>query len=69
MLDIISNPNVAYVLMMIGVVGLYFEMSNPGLVFPGVIGAVSMLLALYAMQLFPLTMRGCYWFYSELYSL
>lgn len=58
MLDIISNPNVAYVLMMIGMVGLYFEMSNPGLIFPGVIGAVSMVLALYAMQTLPIDYAG-----------
>ena len=58
MLDIISNPNVAYVLMMIGVVGLYFEMSNPGLIFPGVIGAVSMVLSLYAMQTLPIDYAG-----------
>ena len=58
MLDIISNPNVAYILMMIGVVGLYFEMSNPGLIFPGVIGAVSMVLSLYAMQTLPIDYAG-----------
>lgn len=58
MLDIISNPNVAYVLMMIGVVGLYFEMSNPGLIFPGVIGVVSMVLSLYAMQTLPIDYAG-----------
>ena len=58
MLDIISNPNVAYVLMMIGMVGLYFEMSNPGLIFPGVIGAVSMVLSLYAMQTLPIDYAG-----------
>ena len=58
MLDIISNPNVAYVLMMIGVVGLYFEMSNPGLIFPGVIGAISMVLSLYAMQTLPIDYAG-----------
>lgn len=58
MLDIISNPNVAYILMMIGMVGLYFELSNPGLVFPGVIGAVSMVLALYAMQTLPINYAG-----------
>jgi membrane-bound serine protease (ClpP class) len=57
-LDIISNPNVAYVLMMIGVVGLYFEMSNPGLIFPGVIGAISMVLSLYAMQTLPIDYAG-----------
>ena len=58
MLDIISNPNVAYVLMMIGMVGLYFEMSNPGLIFPGVVGAVSMVLSLYAMQTLPIDYAG-----------
>lgn len=58
MLDIISNPNVAYVLMMIGMVGLYFEMSNPGLIFPGVIGAISMVLSLYAMQTLPIDYVG-----------
>lgn len=58
MLDIISNPNVAYVLMMIGMLGLYFEMSNPGLIFPGVIGAVSMVLSLYAMQTLPIDYAG-----------
>ena len=58
MLDIISNPNVAYVLMMIGVLGLYFEMSNPGLILPGVIGAVSMVLSLYAMQTLPIDYAG-----------
>lgn len=58
MLDIISNPNVAYMLMMIGMVGLYFELSNPGLVFPGVIGAISMVLALYAMQTLPIDYAG-----------
>jgi membrane-bound serine protease (ClpP class) len=58
MLDIISNPNVAYVLMMIGMVGLYFEMSNPGLIFPGVVGAVSLVLALYAMQTLPIDYAG-----------
>ncbi len=57
-LDIISNPNVAYILMMLGVVGLYFEMSNPGLVLPGVIGAISLILALYAMQTLPINYAG-----------
>ena len=57
-LNIISNPNVAYILLMIGMVGLYFELSNPGLVFPGVIGAVSMVLALYAMQTLPIDYAG-----------
>ena len=58
MLDIISNPNMAYMLMMIGIVGLYLELSNPGLIFPGVIGAVSMVLALFAMQTLPIDYAG-----------
>ena len=57
-LDIISSPNVAYILMMIGMVGLYFELSNPGLVLPGVIGAISLILALYAMQTLPINYAG-----------
>ena len=58
MLDIISNPNVAYILMMLGLVGLFFEMSNPGLVLPGVIGSISLILALYAMQTLPINYAG-----------
>jgi membrane-bound serine protease (ClpP class) len=58
MLGILFNPNLAYVLMMIGMVGLYFELSNPGLIFPGVIGAVSMALSLYAMQSLPIDYTG-----------
>jgi membrane-bound serine protease (ClpP class) len=57
-LDTISNPNVAYILMMLGLVGLYFEMSNPGLILPGVIGGISMILALYAMQTLPINYAG-----------
>ncbi len=57
-LDIISNPNVAYILMMIGMVGLYFEMSSPGLILPGVVGAISLILALYAMQTLPINYAG-----------
>jgi membrane-bound serine protease (ClpP class) len=57
-LDIISNPNVTYILMMLGLVGLYFELSNPGLVLPGVVGGVSLILALYAMQTLPINYAG-----------
>jgi len=46
----ISNPNIAYILLMIGLAGLYFELSQPGVVVPGVIGGISLILALYAMQ-------------------
>jgi membrane-bound serine protease (ClpP class) len=57
-LDTISNPNIAYILMMIGLVGLYFELSNPGLILPGILGGISMILALYAMQTLPINYAG-----------
>ncbi len=54
----ITNPNVAYVLMMIGMAGLYFELSNPGAIFPGVAGAISLILAFYAFQTLPVNYAG-----------
>ena len=57
-LNAISNPNVAYILMMIGLVGLYFELSNPGTIFPGVIGAICLILAFYAFQTLPVNYAG-----------
>jgi len=46
-LKTISDPNIAYILMMIGLAGLYFELSHPGAIFPGVIGAISLILAFF----------------------
>ena len=57
-INIIASPNVAYVLMMLGLVGLYLELSNPGLIFPGVLGSLSLVLALYAMQMLPINYSG-----------
>ncbi|MDG1842770.1 MAG: nodulation protein NfeD [Nitrospinaceae bacterium] len=57
-LNIIAIPNVAYVLMMLGLVGLYLELSNPGLILPGVLGSLSLILALYAMQMLPINYSG-----------
>ncbi len=54
----ISNPNIAYILLMIGLAGLYFELSQPGVVVPGVIGGISLILALYAMQTLPVNYAG-----------
>jgi membrane-bound serine protease (ClpP class) len=52
-LGVITNPNVAYILMLIGIYGLIFEFANPGIVFSGVIGAISLILGLFALNLLP----------------
>jgi membrane-bound serine protease (ClpP class) len=57
-LNIISNPNVAYILMILGFYGLYFELSNPGAIFPGVAGAICLILAFYALQTLPINYAG-----------
>ncbi|HEX6795036.1 MAG TPA: NfeD family protein, partial [Casimicrobiaceae bacterium] len=57
-LSIIANPTVAMILMLIGVYGLIFEFGHPGFVFPGVLGAVSLLLGLYALHLLPVNYAG-----------
>jgi len=54
----ISNPNIAYILLMIGLAGLYFELSQPGAILPGVIGGISLILALYALQTLPVNYAG-----------
>ncbi|MGQ9655342.1 MAG: NfeD family protein [Thermodesulfobacteriota bacterium] len=58
LLDALSNPNVAYLLMMIGLAGLYFELAHPGAIFPGVIGAISLILAFYALHTLPVNYAG-----------
>lgn len=57
-LNAVSNPNVAYVLMMLGLLGLFFELSNPGVILPGVIGGISLILALFAFQTLPVNYAG-----------
>jgi membrane-bound serine protease (ClpP class) len=54
----LSNPNIAYILMMIGLVGLYFELSNPGAIFPGVIGGICLILAFFAFRTLPVNYAG-----------
>lgn len=58
LLSVITNPNVAYVLMLAGIYGLFFELSNPGAMFPGVLGAICLVLALYAFQVLPVNYAG-----------
>ncbi len=57
-LDLISDPNVAYILMMLGFYGLFFEMTNPGAIFPGVFGSISLILAFYSFQTLPVNYAG-----------
>ena len=57
-LGAVSHPNVAYVLFLIGLVGLYFELSTPGAILPGVAGGISLLLALYAFSVLPVNLAG-----------
>ncbi len=54
----ISDPNIAYILMMIGLAGLYFELSNPGTILPGVVGALALTLAFFAFKALPVNYAG-----------
>jgi len=49
----ISNPNIAFILFLLGLAGLYFEFSSPGVVVPGIIGGISLILAFFAFQTLP----------------
>lgn len=57
-LDLISDPNIAYILMMLGFYGLMFELYNPGLIFPGIVGVISLILAFYSMNTMPVNYAG-----------
>lgn len=58
LLAVITNPQVAYILMLIGMYGLFFELANPGSLVPGVLGAICLLLALFAFQVLPVNYAG-----------
>lgn len=57
-LEVVADPNIAYLLMMGAMLGLYMEFSNPGVIFPGVAGAICLLLALMAGQVLPISSVG-----------
>jgi len=57
-LSIITNPNIAYILLMLGIYGIFFELMNPGSIYPGTIGLISGVTALYALNLLPFSYAG-----------
>ncbi len=58
LLDRLGDPNIAYILFLAGLAGLYFELSNPGMIFPGVVGGISLILAFFAFQTLPINMAA-----------
>ncbi|HEY4484824.1 MAG TPA: nodulation protein NfeD [Nitrospiria bacterium] len=57
-LNALSDPNIAYILMMLGIYGMIFELSNPGAILPGVVGAICLILAFYSFQTLPISYAG-----------
>lgn len=58
LLDILSHPNIAYIFLILGFYGLFFELSHPGVILPGVLGALFLILAFFALQVLPVNYAG-----------
>ena len=58
LLLLLTNPNIAYVLLLLGVYGLFFELQNPGMIFPGVVGGICLILGFYSLHVLPVNYAG-----------